>query len=72
MNINFNFPPDTNEDYATAEDFPALPRVGDYIESSKPKQTRFRVKAVVFRIDPESKQCDSITAELELASNSSQ
>ena len=65
MNINFAFPDGCREKYTRAEDIPTLPRVGDFIQSSRPQSGRYRVQAVVFEIDDETMRCESIVVELE-------
>lgn len=64
INVNFKFPVGCKEGYTCAE-MPELPRVGDFIQGSRPQSGRYRVSAVVFEIDDEQERCDSVLVELE-------
>lgn len=65
LNVNFKFPDGCKEDYQEAHDMPALPRIGDFIQGSRPQSGRYRVAAVVFEIGDESHKCESVLIELE-------
>ena len=64
INVNFKFPEGCKEKYKSAS-MPCLPRVGDFIQGSRPQSGRYRVGAIIYEIDDEANRCESILVELE-------
>jgi hypothetical protein len=64
ITVNFKFPEGCKEDYRCA-DMSVVPKVGDFIQSSRPQSGRYRVRAVVFEIGDETERCESVLIELE-------
>jgi hypothetical protein len=62
--VNFKFPEGCRETYSSAT-FPALPRVGDYVQKDSPQSGRYRIKSIAFEIPEDTALRAAILAELE-------
>ena len=50
MNLNLLFPQGSVENYTAISELPSMPQVGDFIESSRPEITRYRVRALIYEV----------------------
>jgi hypothetical protein len=65
VNVSFDFPEGCKERYAASE-MPELPRIGDFIEDSRPESNRYRVRSVTFEINSERERCDTVRVKLDI------
>ena len=65
VNANFVLPKGSADKFSEVEDLPELPKIGDFVQDSRPGSQVFRVESVTYLIDSEANRCCGVSVKLE-------